>query len=399
MHDFPSKIETVFVGFDGSDAGILKQGAYYLYTPFDSQTHVSLTMADGSTDYKSGALHPVFSQNLPEGNNRRFIADKLARFAKVNDMYLLALQGDAGIGLLGYRSNIHLPEIPSTPLDSILTYRGKEPLFPHLLNQYYLRNTLAGVQPKVSIPTDRTVTQKSLIVKTNEDYELLTVNEYVCMQAANRCGLSPSNTYLSDDTNTFVTERFDILEDGTKLGYEDFTVLNRSENDANAKYRGSYEHLLNQTYRYTNSLAEVERMYRYIVFSCLIGNGDAHLKNFALMYPPDRSAVFVSPPFDITHTLIYPELPEEMALKIKGSRSFPQLSGLLELAEGKVFRIRRAKQIVESLAEGILEYLRHSNEVQLLNGLRESIESSVSYTMAREPTKRRYSHLKQRKYP
>lgn len=52
MHDFPSKIETVFVGFNGSDAGILKQGAYYLYTPFDSQTHVSLTMADGSTDYE-----------------------------------------------------------------------------------------------------------------------------------------------------------------------------------------------------------------------------------------------------------------------------------------------------------------------------------------------------------
>jgi serine/threonine-protein kinase HipA len=41
---------------------------------------------------------------------------------------------------------------------------------------------------------------------------------------------------------------------------------------------GSYEALLNATYLYTGSSIEVEKMYKYIVFNCLIGNGDAHLK-------------------------------------------------------------------------------------------------------------------------
>lgn len=395
---FPPKIDTLFVKIGDDDVGVLKHGTHHLFTPFSSHRAVSLTMTDGASHYTSGALHPVFSQNLPEGNNRRFIADKLARFAKVNDIYLLALQGDNGIGMLAYRSEIKLPEVQATPLNDILTYRGEEPLFPQLLNQYYLRNAVSGMQPKVSIPTDRTVAQKSLIVKTNDEYALLTVNEYVCMQAAAHCGLAPAKTYLSDDLDTFVTERFDILSDGSKLGYEDFTVLNRSENDSNAKYRGSYEHLLNQTYRYTNSLGAVEQMYRYIVFNCLIGNGDAHLKNFALMYTPDYRSIFVSPPFDITHTLIYPELPKEMALKMGGSRNFPNRPALLKLAEGKNFRIRSAKHIVESLAEGILDYLKQSDEVQLLRGLRESIEGAVSHGLGRDRMSLKYRHDKKRKF-
>lgn len=387
--NLPAKISNIKVCANQTELGILTYGSAHHYQPTQEKQHVSLTMTQRGIDgYSSSSLHPIFAQNLPEGFNRRLITERLARYAKVNDMYLLALQGDQGIGILSYKSGLNLPEIESLNLSEILSYRSKEPLFPQLLEKYYLRTSLAGMQPKVSMPnantvqSDSTVQQRDLIVKSfDAEFPLLTINEFVCMQAAQHCGLEPPKTYLSENLETYVVERFDKTSDGTKLGYEDFTTLMKKSNDPCAKYTSSYETLLKVTYLYTSSVTEVEKMYKYIVFNCLIGNGDAHLKNFALQYSSDMKNIFVSPPFDLTHTLIYESIDHKMALKLAGSKAFPDLSHLIKLAESDQFRIRNPKAIIESLSENILDYLRTSNEVQLFDGLRTSIERSISNTM------------------
>ncbi|NWK74300.1 type II toxin-antitoxin system HipA family toxin [Acinetobacter sp. SwsAc6] len=402
----PAKITNIKVCANQAELGVLTYGSVHHYQPTQEKQHVSLTMTrKGMDGFSSGALHPIFAQNLPEGFNRRFIAEKLARYAKVNDMYLLALQGSQGIGMLSYKSELDLPETDSLSLSEILSYQSHEPLFPQLLEKYYLRNSLAGMQPKVSIPnaktvqTDRTVQQKDLIVKSfDSEFPLLTVNEFVCMQAARQCGLKPPHTYLSENLETYVVERFDKSSDGTKLGYEDFTTLMKKSNDPDAKYSGSYETLLKATYLYTGSVAEVEKMYKYIVFNCLVGNGDAHLKNFALQYSPDMKNIFVSPPFDITHTLIYESIDNKMALKLAGSKAFPELSHLLKLAESEHFRIRNPREIIESFSENILDYLQVSNEVQLFDGLRTSIEQSISNIMKSSSDSKNYRHDRKKKF-
>ncbi|MBJ8452805.1 type II toxin-antitoxin system HipA family toxin [Acinetobacter bereziniae] len=404
--NLPSKINTITICTNETELGLLTYGSVHHYQPTQEKQPVSLTMTRKDMDgYSSGSLHPIFSQNLPEGFNRRFIAEKLARYAKVNDMYLLALQGSQGIGMLSYNSELNLPEIESLSLKDILSYNSNEPLFPQLLEKYYLRNSLAGMQPKVSIPnattiqTDRTVQQKDLIVKTfDSEFPLLTVNEFVCMEAARYCGLEPPKTYLSENLETYVVERFDKSHDGTRLGYEDFTTLMKKSNDPDAKYTGSYEALLKATYLYTDNPNEVEKMYQYIVFNCLIGNGDAHLKNFALQYSPDMQNIFVSPPFDITHTLIYQTIDNKMALKLDGSKEFPNVSDLIKLAESSQFRIRNPKEIIENLSDNITDYLKSSNEIQLFNGLRESIESSISNIMSSNISVKNYRHDKKRKF-
>ena len=403
--NLPAKITNITVCANQAELGVLTYGSVHHYQPTQETQHVSLTMTrKGMDGYSSGSLHPIFAQNLPEGFNRRFIAEKLARYAKVNDMYLLALQGEQGIGMLSYKSELNLPEAESLSLSEILSYRSNEPLFPQLLEKYYLRNSLAGMQPKVSIPnantvqTDRTVQQRDLIVKSfDSEFPLLTVNEFVCMQAAQHCGLEPPKTYLSENLETYVVERFDKTSDGKKLGYEDFTTLMKKSNDPDAKYTGSYETLLKATYLYTGSAAEVEKMYKYIVFNCLIGNGDAHLKNFALQYSSDMKNIFVSPPFDITHTLIYKSIDNKMALKLAGSKAFPDLTNLIKLAESDQFRIRNPKAIIESFSENILDYLQTSNEVQLFDGLRTSIERSISNVMATGLGTQNYRHDKKKK--
>lgn len=387
--NLPAKITNITVCANQAELGVLTYGSVHHYQPMQENQHISLTMTQRGMDgYSSDSIHPIFAQNLPEGFNRRLITERLARYAKVNDMYFLALQGDQGVGMLSYQSDLNLPEIESLNLSEILSYRSNEPLFQQLLEKYYLRTSLAGMQPKVSIPnantvqSDSTVQQRDLIVKSfDAEFPLLTVNEFVCMQAARHCGLEPPKAYLSENLETYVVERFDQSSDGTKLGYEDFTTLMKKSNDPCAKYTSSYETLLKATYLYTSSVAEVEKMYKYIVFNCLIGNGDAHLKNFALQYSPDMKNIFVSPPFDLTHTLIYASIDNKMALKLAGSKAFPDLSHLIKLAESDQFRIRNPKAIIEFLSENILDYLRTSNEVQLFDGLRTSIERSISNTM------------------
>jgi serine/threonine-protein kinase HipA len=226
---------------------------------------------------------------------------------------------------------------------------------------------------------------------------MLTVNEFVCMEAARFCGLEPPLVYLSENLETFVVERFDKPE-GRLLGYEDFTTLMKRPNSPDAKYLGSYESLLEATYLYTRSLTEVLKMYRYIVFNALIGNGDAHLKNFALQYTPDLQHIFISPPFDITHTLIYDTIDNKMALKLKGSKTFPDKKHLIELATSKSFRLRGAEAIIDATAQGILDYLKQSDEIFLFDGLRISINQSVSRTMALNSSARPYRHDKKRKF-
>ena len=388
--NLPAKITNITVCANQAELGVLTYGSVHHYQPMQENQHISLTMTQRGMDgYSSDSIHPIFAQNLPEGFNRRLITERLARYAKVNDMYFLALQGDQGVGMLSYQSDLNLPEIESLNLSEILSYRSNEPLFQQLLEKYYLRTSLAGMQPKVSIPnantvqSDSTVQQRDLIVKSfDAEFPLLTVNEFVCMQAARHCGLEPPKAYLSENLETYVVERFDKTSDGTKLGYEDFTTLMKKSNDPCAKYTSSYETLLKATYLYTGSVAEVEKMYKYIVFNCLIGNGDAHLKNFALQYSSDMKNIFVSPPFDLTHTLIYESIDNQMALKLAGSKAFPDLSHLIKLAESDQFRIRNPKAIIEFLSENILDYLQTSNEVQLFDGLRTSIECSISNIMA-----------------
>jgi serine/threonine-protein kinase HipA len=379
----PTKINHITVCAGDIELGVLTHGSVHHYQPKQDKRHVSLTMTQKGMDgYSAGAVH-----------------------AKVNDMYLLALQGDHSVGMLSYQSELVLPETESVSLNDILSYKSAEPLFPQLLEKYYLRNSLAGVQPKVSIPsagiikTSRTVEQKDLIVKAfDAEFPLLTVNEFVCMEAARHCGLEPPKTYLSENLETFVIERFDKADNGTKLGYEDFTTLLKKSNDPDAKYSSSYETLLKATHLYTNNQAEVEKMYQYIVFNCLIGNGDAHLKNFALQYEPDMSRIFVSPPFDITHTVIYDAIDNKMALKLANSKAFPDEAHLLKLAEGEQFRIRKAKDIIESTSDGIMDYLKGSDAVCLFAGLRESIERSVSSVLTPTYSTKNYRHDRKKKF-
>lgn len=87
-----------------------------------------------------------------------------------------------------------------------------------------------------------------------------------------------------------------------------------------------------------------------------------------------------------------------MALKLAGSKEFPNMAHLLRLAESDQIKIRNPKAIIESLSENILNYLKSSSEVQLFDGLRVSIECSISNIMTPSISTTSYRHDRKKKF-
>jgi len=405
----PEKVNRIDVVVGQDHAGVLKKAARHEFG-YDEEysPNISLTMTnpeDKMGVFGNDSLHAIFRQNLPEGYIRRYIFQKLTRHnrrIKVDDMFLLALQMDNGIGQLNYQSDIQLPTIEETTLSEILKWDSKEDLFPQLLEKHYLKGMLSGVQPKVLVNSERaSINQKDFIVKSFDDeFDLLTVNEFVCMSAAKHCGLNPPDFYLSENLENFVIDRFDYDEAGQKIGFEDFTTLMNKDDSPDAKYSGSYETLLRAVSDFTfNNKSQIELAYRYIAFNCLIGNGDAHLKNFALQYNSDLSDIRLTPPYDITHTQIYPTLDKELALKLDRSKGFPDIKALIKLASAVPdCEIYQPEVIINELADGIMESLDESAEVEAFDGLKESIETNVMAVKGVAYNPKGYRHKKKKKF-
>lgn len=395
MDELPERVKRVEVSVGNQAAGILSKDTHasFLYT---NKQPVSLTMPYRELPYNYGVVHPIFAQNLPEGFLRRYIHQKLVRYAQVDDMYLLALMKDKGVGHLNYGSEIDLPEPEKIALGDILHWRESQPLFPQLLERYYLNGMASGVQPKVMVAR-ATVLQNDVIVKTyDEEFPLLTVNEYVCMQCARACGFEVPEVWLSDNLEHYVVERFDCLQSGEKLGIEDFaTLLGRSGDD---KYKGSYENIVKATWLNTESLAEVEHAFKLIAFNCLIGNGDAHLKNFSLVYDSNLSNIRLSPVYDITHTLIYSTIDKNMALKMRKSRAFPSQQQLIDFAYDAGIPRNVAAGLIDEIADTLVNCLNSIAEVAGMPGLKQSMLKHLASCMHQPHLKAAYRHQKKRKY-
>lgn len=149
----------------------------------------------------------------------------------------------------------------------------------------------------------------------------LPANEALTMHLAATVGGCTVAAYglvrLGDGTLAYVTRRFDRIDAQTKLIQEDGSVLaGRTEatHGPNYKYNYSYEAIgrLLATYCSAPGPTCLEFL-RRVLFSYIVGNGDAHLRNFSVLRDPD-GVVRLSPAYDLLNTHIH--LPSESALAL-----------------------------------------------------------------------------------
>ena len=333
-------------------SGRLSKNANFVfnYHPEAAEANqVSVTMRIRPESYTRGALFPIFEMNLPEGYVRHYVTERLRKLAIVDDLLFLAMSADNGIGRLSYKTAQIESEIyEPLALESILESSHGDELFRELVEKYLLGTTVgvSGIQPKVVVPEERgTLTLPSLIVKSgNAEYPNIAINEYVCMSIAKEAGLKTPEFWTSDDHQLFIMRRFDILESGVRLGMEDFSVLMGRPGDK--KYQGRYESLLRAANLYA---VDITRMYEQIVLSLIIGNGDAHLKNFAITYQEISGPFKLSPIYDVVCTRAYGDV--TTALSVNQSREYPRRAYLEKL--GNQFGVREPREILDRIAEAV----------------------------------------------
>lgn len=381
---------------DAAESGLLdrhgERGSAFVYLPsvVDARA-VSVTMPVRLPSWTTSfGLAPIFEMNLPEG----FLRERLRlAFAKAtgtfDDFDLLSITGRTQIGRIRYTGEKEqlADDVPFQSVDEILERRRGGDLFRYLIEKFASFSGISGVQPKVLVRDEKAFAEMehaggrlspsykgaTHIVKLWEanEFPQLAANEYFCLRVAEKCGLDVPPYRLAQDAIALVIDRFDLRMDGTWRGFEDFCVLNARRTDE--KYRGSYEtHVMKRFTQFANSTSvneDLEKLFTLIALNCALRNGDAHLKNFGIVYDDVLGEARLAPVFDLVTTTVY--LPKDaLALTLNGSTRWPTAKELRRLGEtrahGSPAKIRqileRIDAAMEKTAVEVRSYLRDHGE-------------------------------------
>lgn len=187
--------------------------------------------------------------------------------------------------------------------------------------------SISGVQPKLSIWLNRKKKKLEVVAEGGEyilkpqiqAFPSIPQNENLCMDIAEKLGIeTPRHCLirLKDRSWAYIVKRFDRVK-GEKIHQEDFfQILGKKD-----KYSGSVEevgHKLKEISEFPG--LDVQLFFERILFFFIIGNGDAHLKNFSIIYNPE-GYIRLSPVYDIVSSKLVMPKEEDFALTINGKRN------------------------------------------------------------------------------
>jgi len=362
---------------DAAEAGLFdrfdNRGSTFLYLPDTlPERAVSVTMPVRlpSWDTRFG-LPPIFEMNLPEGVLRERLRLAFAKATGTFDEFdLLGIVGRSQVGRIRYTGQKEQlqEDVPFQSVDEILAKRRDGDLFRYLLEKFASFSGISGVQPKILVRDEASLNKASYrlsesyrgathIVKFWEqnEYPQLAANEYFCLSVAQKCGLDVPPFQLAEDALALVIDRFELRPDGSYRGFEDFCVLNARRTEE--KYRGSYEtSILKRFTEFANSShvgEDLERLFTLIAVNCALRNGDAHLKNFGIVYDDVQGEARLAPVYDLVTTSVY--LPKDsMALTLNGTTKWASAKELQRLGETRMGGTpARVKEILERVGAAI----------------------------------------------
>ena len=283
------------------------------------------------------AVMPFFSNLLPEGHLRKYLAQRAA-VKPEREFHLLQALGHDLPGAITIRAeNIDKNQF----VEAEKTGNSES----DVESQTLLRFSLAGVQLKFSAIAESrgglTIPAQgvggSWIVKLpSREFEGVPENEYSMMTIARLMGMDiPAIDLVKLDTiknlpeglgtltgNAFIVERFDRLDDGSLIHIEDFAqVFDVYPKD---KYKKASYANIAKVIASEASTQDVAEFIRRIVFNALIGNADMHLKNWSLRYL-NRTNATLAPAYDLLSTTAYIS-DETSSLNFSRTKRFDQLT-------------------------------------------------------------------------
>lgn len=297
--------------------------------------------------YSAPQLRPFFSGLLPEEAQRTRIASYLG-IAETNDFAFLEAIGGECAGALTI-----LPK-GTRPSESETTFKPMSeselasvietlPLRPMLVGEKGVRLSLAGAQSKIPVvvrkgniglPVDNAPSTHILKPELSEWFKGIAANEHCCMTLARHLGLSVPETELQmvGRHPCVLVRRYDRDVDEktgvvTRIHQEDFCqALGRLPEQ---KYQMDGGPIVREVVRLlrsgwsTSPARDVMDFVDLLMFNAIIGNADAHGKNYSMLYRGAERRL--APGYDLVSTVFWPALAKAPAMKIGGSDSVDSL--------------------------------------------------------------------------
>jgi serine/threonine-protein kinase HipA len=285
-------------------------------------------------------LHPSLSNLLPEGSLRELIAQGL-KVHTDNEFQILAYLGEDLPGALVVK-----PVEPEDVPHSILVIHGNAKPVQVIKATQENKFSLAGVQMKFSMKEQdgrynlsKDNVLGDWIIKTpSTKHKDVPANEYTAMSLAALVGVEVPEfklvelekldnlpqINLPNEKLAFAIKRFDRDGD-TRIHMEDFAqVLVKQPNQ---KYNSAnYEQIGKILYEYSgDGLADAQQFSRRLLVNILLANGDAHLKNWSVIYT-DKITPRLSPAYDIVTTKVYIDGERQCALNLGKNKDWYKVS-------------------------------------------------------------------------
>ncbi len=333
---------------------------------------VSLLMPKRTESWVSRALHPVFQISLPEGALRELIVRKFGKhFEHFGDLELLAVVGENMIGRIQVTPHGQTPA-GLTPHESLskLIQEDTTSLVKHYLGDRLHESGVSGGLMKflAKSPTHyydgrTTLALDEWIIKLNDDdHPHIVLIEYFGMMAARAAGLNVPEVHLSKDRKHLLVKRFDLTPKGSRLGFEDMCALLGLT--ARDKFTGSVERVIKTIGTYCQGgeiKKSLEQFFGQYLLASTMRNGDAHLKNFGLIYNDLKSAK-LAPTYDMLSMSVYaPTLPNSddaddgLALNFGGSKRWLTPKSIKELAKQCLISTKSLNEWETRIADALVD--------------------------------------------
>jgi serine/threonine-protein kinase HipA len=317
-----------------------------------------------------------FGGILPEESKREIIARNLGISAR-NDYAMLEQIGGECAGAVTFLPHGQpLPQrreasrkLTERELATILKELPQRPL---LAGEEGIRLSLAGAQDKIAVRIEDGEVSLPLggspsthILKPAvERFEGVVYNEAFCMQLAAAAGLSAATveTKSAAGVDYLLVQRYDRVHrpELERLHQEDFCQAlgivseNKYQKEGGPSLKQCFALLREVS---TAPVLDLVRLLDAVIFNYLVGNNDAHGKNFSLLYRGDTTEL--APLYDVVSTASYPELSANMAMKLGGEYSsdrvavkhFELLAGEADL--GKPLVRSRVREVSERVLAAI----------------------------------------------
>lgn len=352
---------------------------------------ISCSLPLQKATFKRKECRAFFAGILPEENQRKLIAKNLGISAN-NDFAMLEQIGGECAGAITFvtsgnklqLTNASYHELTDKELANMLRELPYRPL---LAGEQGVRLSLAGVQDKMAVCVKENKISIPLYGAPSTHilkpaigiFDGIIFNEAFCLELGRKINLPTAKAEIKkiENIDYLLIERYDRQIKNSQINFQ--TVKRLHQEDfcqalgitSEKKYQNEGGPSLQQCFNLLREVSEIpvvdlDKLIDVVIFNFIIGNCDAHGKNFSLLY---QNNIRLAPFYDLVSTLYYKNLSTKMAMKLGGEynadritvKNFEILAEEASLA--KLGVRRRVFELTESVI-GVLEKIEIRGQVE-----------------------------------